>query len=162
MWGLLSSGKMHSHDKMSGMDDMCSMNMSFTWSFKNLCIIFPNWRITSTFSLIVSLIVIVFLTAGYEGVRKVARTCDCGPPAHGTTERSALLPPNTHHQARSLQKSRIVKAALYAIQVAYSFFIMLLFMTYNGWIMLAVTVGAFFGYMIFSADEPVEKSVACH
>jgi len=36
-------------------------------------------------------------------------------------------------------------------------------MTYNGWIMLAVTLGAFLGYYIFGSDDtPTAKSVACH
>jgi solute carrier family 31 (copper transporter), member 1 len=76
----------------------------------------------------------------------------------------------------------MVKAALYAVQVFYSFFIMcvlrwsnllclvdeadqtirLLFMTYNGWIMLAVAVGAFGGYLAFGSDSSATKSVACH
>lgn len=37
----------------------------------------------------------------------------------------------------------------------------LLFMTYNGWIMLAVAVGAFVGYLMFSNSSPT-KSAACH
>lgn len=37
----------------------------------------------------------------------------------------------------------------------------LLFMTYNGWVMLAVAVGAFVGYMVFGS-ESATKSVACH
>jgi solute carrier family 31 (copper transporter), member 1 len=37
----------------------------------------------------------------------------------------------------------------------------LLFMTYNGWIMLAVAVGAFVGYLMFSGSSST-KSVACH
>lgn len=75
------------------------------------------------------------------------------------------------------KKVRLVKAALYALQVFYSFFIMwvytgnssgaradhdrLLFMTYNGWVMLAVAVGAFVGYIGFGNSSPT-KSVACH
>jgi len=35
-------------------------------------------------------------------------------------------------------------------------------MTYNGWVMLAVAVGAFVGYLGFSVDMPATKSVACH
>lgn len=35
-------------------------------------------------------------------------------------------------------------------------------MTYNGWIMIAVAVGAFVGYMAFTTDLPATKSVACH
>jgi hypothetical protein len=37
----------------------------------------------------------------------------------------------------------------------------LLFMTYNGWVMLAVAVGAFIGYMAFGSGGAT-KSVACH
>lgn len=37
----------------------------------------------------------------------------------------------------------------------------LLFMTYNGWIMLAVAVGAFVGYLLFG-NSSATKSAACH
>lgn len=90
-------------------------------------------------------------------------------------ERSPLWSGNA--AATEEQKGRIVKAALYGIQVFYSFFIMwvslvtdvggvadlgrLLFMTYNGWIMLAVGVGAFIGYLMFGGSS-VSKSAACH
>lgn len=33
-------------------------------------------------------------------------------------------------------------------------------MTYNGWIMLAVAVGAFLGYIMFGGEAA--KSVSCH
>lgn len=44
----------------------------------------------------------------------------------------------------------------------YSFFIMLLFMTYNGWVMISVALGAVLGYLVWGAELGVEKSVACH
>ena len=34
-------------------------------------------------------------------------------------------------------------------------------MTYNGWVMLSVAVGAFIGYLGFSGSSST-KSVACH
>jgi hypothetical protein len=37
----------------------------------------------------------------------------------------------------------------------------LLFMTYNGWIMLSVAVGAFIGHLAFGPDSS-SKTVACH
>lgn len=52
--------------------------MLFTWSTKNLCIVFPQWRVTGPFSLFVSLVVIVLLTAGYEGMRQVTRRYEAG------------------------------------------------------------------------------------
>ncbi|KAK8236230.1 Ctr copper transporter [Phyllosticta capitalensis] len=63
--------------------------------------------------------------------------------------------------ARDQKRATIVKGVLYAVQVFYSFFIMLLFMTYNGWVMLSVAVGAFIGYVVFS-NTSATKSVACH
>ena len=47
--------------------------MLFTWDTENLCIVFPSWRVTGTFSLIWSLIAVVLLTAGYEAIREVSR-----------------------------------------------------------------------------------------
>ncbi|KAL8682147.1 MAG: hypothetical protein Q9186_001768 [Xanthomendoza sp. 1 TL-2023] len=68
----------HDHTDHGGMhmpseDPTCSMNMLFTWDTTNLCIIFPQWRIYSTFSLFMSLIAVIILTAGYEFVRDMSR-----------------------------------------------------------------------------------------
>lgn len=38
----------------------------------------------------------------------------------------------------------------------------LLFMTYNGPVMIAVAVGAFVGYLAFGEDVSAAKTVACH
>lgn len=38
----------------------------------------------------------------------------------------------------------------------------LLFMTYNGLVMIAVAVGAFVGYLAFGQETSATKSVACH
>ena len=38
----------------------------------------------------------------------------------------------------------------------------LLFMTYNGWVMIAVAVGAGVGYFIFGAHTKATKETACH
>jgi copper transporter 1 len=47
--------------------------MLFNWSSKNLCIIFRSWRITGPISFFFSLVAIVLLTAGYEGIRSLTR-----------------------------------------------------------------------------------------
>ncbi|KAF2397610.1 Ctr-domain-containing protein [Trichodelitschia bisporula] len=156
MPGHMPGHTMPGHD-MPGMGGhKCNMNMLFTWDTTDLCIVFHGWHISSTLSLIASLLAIVALTAGYESVRELSRRYEAGYalklentprkyPSRGEVERSG----------------RIVKAAFYAVQVFYSFFIMLLFMTYNGWVMLAVAVGAFVGYLAFG-NSSATKSVACH
>jgi copper transporter 1 len=47
--------------------------MLFTWSTHNMCIIFPEWRVQGTGSLIASLFAIILLCAGYEAVRSFTR-----------------------------------------------------------------------------------------
>ncbi|KAL2358150.1 Ctr copper transporter [Cryomyces antarcticus] len=153
------------HGDMGGGEPMCSMNMLFTWDTNNLCIVFKSWRIRSTTSLLFSLLAIVALTAGYELVRETSRQYEerCRKRSDSMTndgEASSLLWAGRQTSVVE-KKSKMIKAALYAVQVFYSFFIMLLFMTYNGWVMLAVAAGAFVGYLMFS-DSTATKSAACH
>ncbi|CAL8575412.1 copper transpport protein [Xanthoria parietina] len=149
----------HDHMGHGGMDmpsdgAKCSMNMLFTWDTTNLCIVFPQWRVSSTITLIISLLGVILLTAGYEFVREMSRRYETS-----SAEYVNKLPRKNVDDAEKKQK--LVKAVFYAVQVFYSFFIMLLFMTYNGWVMLSVAVGAFVGYLAFG-DSSSTKSVACH
>jgi len=148
---------------MPGMDHghKCNMNMLFTWDTTDLCIVFRSWHVSGTFSLIVALIGIILLTAGYEAVREASRRYEAyaNKALEGRRGGDDLRGRNAGSNAE--QQAKLVKAALYAVQVFYSFFIMLLFMTYNGWIMLAVAVGAFVGYLLFANSSPT-KSAACH
>jgi len=149
----------HDHTGHGGMDmpsagHKCNMNMLFTWDTTDLCIVFRGWHVSSTFTLILSLIGVAALTAGYELVREVSRRYEAS-----SNEYLNNLPRRS--TVNSERKTKAVKALLYALQVFYSFFIMLLFMTYNGWIMLAVAVGAFIGYSAFGGSSAT-KSVACH
>ncbi|KAE8548813.1 hypothetical protein EYB25_009194 [Talaromyces marneffei] len=191
----------HSHMDHGDMDmghggGHCVTNMLFTWSTHNMCIIFPEWRVQGTGSLIASLFAIILLCAGYEAVRSFTRlyevshtqrlkafsssvlvdTENVGPrttsgdvefPEEDTRREGLARFTNSLLVGRDSKqvlerRGRVIMAALYAAQVFYSFFIMLLFMTYNGWVMISVAVGAFVGYLVFGGDAPVTKSAACH
>ncbi|KAL7792961.1 Ctr copper transporter family domain-containing protein [Trichoderma ceciliae] len=92
---------------------------------------------------------------------------------------------NRSGQNRELVSKRghVIKATLYAIQNFYAFMLMyvpslrlkfpalpsnlkpkprLVFMTYNGWVMVAVSLGAFFGYLLFGHATSAIKDNACH
>ncbi|GAM41045.1 Ctr copper transporter family protein [Talaromyces pinophilus] len=191
----------HSHMDHGDMDmghggGQCVTNMLFTWSTHNMCIIFPEWRIQGTGSLIASLFAIILLCAGYEAVRSFTRlyeathtqrlkafsssvlvdTENAGPrttsgdvesPEEDTRREGLARVTNSLLVGRDSKqvlerRGRVIMATLYAVQVFYSFFIMLLFMTYNGWVMISVAVGAFVGYLVFGGDAPATKSAACH
>ncbi|CAO2657005.1 Nn.00g058080.m01.CDS01 [Neocucurbitaria sp. VM-36] len=151
------------HGDHGGMDHghTCNMNMLFTWDTTDLCIVFRGWHINGTSSLIFSLFAIILLSAGYELVREVSRRYEEHTKRASESRRDGDDVRGRNVGRNQDQQTKIIKAILYAVQVFYSFFIMLLFMTYNGWVMLAVAVGAFVGYLSFSRSSST-KSVACH
>ncbi|DAA75780.1 TPA_exp: hypothetical protein A8136_1502 [Trichophyton benhamiae CBS 112371] len=157
------------HHKHGDMDmGECSMNMLFTFSTKNLCIVFPQWRVTGLFSLLLSLAAVVLLVAGYEALRDFTRQYELatlGQKDLPSTNAGVSVSVNDTTQALrgsvAERKAKVTRAGLYAAQVFYSFFIMLLFMTDNGWVMLAVAAGAFMGHLMFG-ESSASKTVSCH
>lgn len=103
-----------------------------------------------------------------------ARDKMCSPPpmnrAHCFTQ--GEMPEATRSSRRSLSRLRCMRCRCSTRSSSCKWFIncgrdagadgyRLLFMTYNGWIMLAVAVGAFVGYLLFANSSPT-KSAACH
>ena len=69
--------------------------MLFTFSTDGLCIIFPQWRVTGPISLLLSLVAVALLTAGYEGVREISRRYEASQEAQkrifsGTSSSTAV------------------------------------------------------------------------
>lgn len=61
--------------------------MLFTWDTTNLCIVFKQWHIRGTPSLIVSLLAVVVLCAGFEALRAFCSRYDTW-----TAQRAEELP----------------------------------------------------------------------
>ncbi|RYP54804.1 hypothetical protein DL769_010288 [Monosporascus sp. CRB-8-3] len=158
------------HGDMGMGGDKCNMNMLFTWDTTNLCIVFRQWHVRGPASLVVSLMAIVAICAGYEALREATRRYEAWT---GKQEEAAgpirLVgrmnePPKLRrsNQGEVSKRRRLIKSVLYGVQNFYAFMIMLLFMTYNGWVMIAVAVGAGIGYYVFGSHTKATKETACH
>lgn len=65
--------------------------------------------------------------------------------------------------ARLSKQREFVRSSIYAGLVAISFWLMLVFMTYNGYLMIATVLGAGFGHFIFGNGRLTgDKSIQCH
>jgi copper transporter 1 len=51
---------------------------------------------------------------------------------------------------------------MYAILMGISFWLMLVFMTYNGYLMIALVLGAGVGHYVFGQEKPAARSISCH
>lgn len=124
--------------------------MVFTWDWHNTCVVYKWWHVKTTQGFLGTMVAIVVLSMLYEFLRNWIRTW--------RTRRQLSL-------AAPAQKSppalRSKMALLYAVQVGYSFMLMLVFMTYNGWYMLAVVAGAALGFYLWG-DEAEARSMSCH
>ncbi|KAL8761995.1 MAG: hypothetical protein Q9184_001942 [Pyrenodesmia sp. 2 TL-2023] len=95
----------HDHMGHGGMDmpsagPKCNMNpltllvqMLFTWDTTDLCIIFRQWHVYSTFSLLMSLIGVIILTAGYELIRDTSRRFEASSAEYMNNLPSKTFPP---------------------------------------------------------------------
>ncbi|KAK9478218.1 Ctr copper transporter family-domain-containing protein [Lipomyces japonicus] len=133
----------------------CKMNMLFTWNSEDLCIVFEWWHIRTGFGFFVSLIAIVLLSMGYEYARNLVANLEADLESSSSSTAS-------RRDQKVQRRIKITKGLIYAVQVFYSFFLMLVFMTYNGWVMLAVTAGAFLGHVLWSTPLSKSKGMSCH
>lgn len=127
---------------MPGMDDdRCSMNMIFTWDWKNSCIVFKWWHVKTPTGFVVTLIAITLLGAFYELFKAWFSRWE--------RNELATLAASNSPTAVQERKFKLKRGVFYGFQVLYSFWLMLVFMTYNGWYMLAIAVGAGLGNFIW-------------
>ncbi|KAI8345390.1 Ctr copper transporter [Mortierella sp. GBAus27b] len=155
---------------------MCSMNMLFNWDTENVCVVFESWKINSPLSLVFSCIIVIGLTASYELLRAQARRYEErlleGARKRHTSERSSggaengdetpLLPSGVAVLRLSNQQ-QLTRSLFYMAQVFVGFFLMLVFMTYNGYLMASTVIGAGVGFFYFG--DPLtssSKALRCH
>ncbi|KAF9584371.1 hypothetical protein BGW38_006703 [Lunasporangiospora selenospora] len=114
----------------------CSMNMLFNWSTENLCV-----RLM-------------------DGDRKRGESMASGSQ---TSDDTPLLN-NRQHTVKLTNRQQLTRSLLYMVQVFMGFFLMLIFMTYNGYLMISTAVGAGLGFFYFGADtlSPASKALSCH
>lgn len=135
----------------SGELSKCSMNMLFTWDTTDLCVVFRWWHVRTNPGLVLTLLTIIALSAGYEYLRYRIRLIDIDAQNQTTLG-------NTSNDNSGI---RLRQSIGYALQVGYSYLLMLIFMSYNGWAMLSVAVGAGLGFWIWGGDR-AQKSMSCH
>ncbi|KAK9252559.1 Ctr copper transporter family-domain-containing protein [Lipomyces tetrasporus] len=170
---------------------MCKMNMVFTWDPTDVCVVFKWWRIRGPGTLIASLVGIILLGIGYEYLRTLTSapliadtdkdefdsdSTASSPLSMTPTLVDVSIPPpitalsDTTNYGTLVTRGKFnffkryrarLRSVLYAIQVLYSFFIMLTAMTYNGWIIIAVGVGALIGHLLYG-ERARSRTMSCH
>ncbi|KAJ7497596.1 Ctr copper transporter family-domain-containing protein [Mycena latifolia] len=172
----------------------CSMNMLWNTQIVDTCIVFRSWHVSSTASLIGSCIAIMALGVFYEYLRAFQKSLDTrialalvasgkGKARAASGTRSGRSSPDedagllTGRRIFKIASTgtpvpfllRVLRAALYGATVFLSFFLMLVFMTYNAYLIFATVFGAALGHFVFGGTINIDallseesKGMACH
>ncbi|KAI0048284.1 Ctr copper transporter [Auriscalpium vulgare] len=189
----MDHGDHSGHDMPMG--PRCSMNMLWNTQIIDTCVVFRQWHISSHFIFALSFLAIIAISLGYEWLRSYQRVVDVriasvlargkgrdkglvsgrsSPEVVGVDVEEAGLLSGRPRKANGVPVpllSRLFRAGLYGSQVFVSFFLMLVFMTYNAYLILAVVLGASIGHYVYGGEMDVDavlsgngggKGMACH
>lgn len=181
----------HNHMKHGSMDhtaadtsDACAgmgmhgMLMTFHGGYCEN-VLFESWKISSIGGLVGSMIGIMIMAALYEGL-KYYREYLFWKTYNALQYRSVTMPQEKNVVAEDNRVVHMVgevihkqpptmlswmhtfQTLLHIVQIVLSYFLMLIFMTYNVWLCFAVVFGAAIGYFLFGWKKSVIVDVTEH
>uniref|UniRef100_T1H6C0 Copper transport protein n=1 Tax=Megaselia scalaris TaxID=36166 RepID=T1H6C0_MEGSC len=118
----------------------------------NETILFSSWTISSVGGLIGSMVAIFLMATLYEGLKYYREYL-----FWKTYNLLEYRPVPT-----MISWNHLYQTLLHIFQVTLSFLLMLIFMTYNVWLCLAVVLGAAVGYFLFCWKKSVIVDVTEH
>ncbi|XP_037653340.1 high affinity copper uptake protein 1 isoform X2 [Choloepus didactylus] len=164
-----TSSASHSHGGGNG-NMMMMMPMTFYFGFEKVEILFSGLVINTAGEMAGAFVAVFLLAMFYEGL-KIARERLLRKSQVSIRYNSMPVPgPNgtilmeTHKTVgqQMLSFPHLLQTVLHIIQVVISYFLMLIFMSYNGYLCIAVAAGAGMGYFLFSWKKAVVVDITEH
>ncbi|XP_005108617.2 high affinity copper uptake protein 1 [Aplysia californica] len=159
--------QMMNHNGQSGMHSM--MKMFFHTGYEDK-VLFEEWTADSKTAMIVACVVMFVVAVLYEGLKFVRelllqRSLQVVKPSPDTYT-DTMTSSSTENMvvktrrgssvvSRVCSCSHVVQTILHVIQAFVSYCLMLVFMTYNVWLCVAVLVGSGVGYFLFGWKRAV-------
>ncbi|KAF1942553.1 Ctr copper transporter [Clathrospora elynae] len=156
----------------------CKINMLWNWDTIDSCFISRSWHNTSKGMFAGNCIGVLLLVIFLEFLRRAGKEYDhyivaqhakslgsFNTPTssissdHGISKTPAATATVAHHMPIAASKFRptivqqAVRALLHMLQFAVAYFVMLLAMYYNGYIIICIFIGAYIGYFIFGWES---------
>ncbi|XP_053730074.1 high affinity copper uptake protein 1 [Synchiropus splendidus] len=153
-----------------GHEGHMGMAMTFNLDYMGVELLFSGLVINSAGEMVAACLGVFLLAILYEGL-KIGREFLLRRSQVNVRYNSMPLPGSdgtvlmeTHKTVgqRMLSPSHFLQTLLHIVQVVVSYFLMLIFMTYNGYLCIAVAAGAGMGYFLFSWRKAVVVDITEH
>ncbi|GAA5932983.1 copper transporter family protein [Sporobolomyces koalae] len=167
-----------SSSSMSGMSGMdmseggCKISMIWNWNTIDACFISKQWRVRSVGDYVGSLIGIFFIVVALEMLRRFGRDYDRRIRAAYWRRETAALAAVASSSKTELPASalvpapfcpsyaqQVVRSVFYGISFGTAYILMLLAMSYNGGVILAIFAGGAVGHFISARDTATPHEV---
>ncbi|XP_055989293.1 high affinity copper uptake protein 1-like [Sorex fumeus] len=144
---LATSGP-HSHGGSAHMS--MTMPMTFYFGYKNVELLFSGLLINSVVAMALAVVAVFLLALGYEGLKRAREglRAQCSPFPRPDGARPKETP-----RPQLLSVAYLLQTVMHVLQVVLSYLLMLIAMTYNAYLGLAVVVGAGAGYWLFGGKK---------
>nr|AGS09123.1 solute carrier family 31 copper transporters member 1 [Poecilia vivipara] len=168
----ISTTTVHDHDHGGGDGGHAghSMAMTFYFGYQNVELLFSQLVINSPGEMFGACVGVFLLAVLYEGM-KIGREILPRRSQVNVRYNSMPLPGadgtmlmETHKTVgqRMLSPAHFLQTVLHIVQVVVSYVLMLVFMTYNAYLCIAVAAGAGMGYFLFSWQKAVVVDITEH
>lgn len=167
---IMDDEHMKHKENMSHDMHMHMMKMYFHFGVDET-VLFSGWKISTVGGMVASVIGIFIMGMLYEGLKYfreflfkqyVSNIQFSTVAITGESGRVSQVHKVEKH--KMLSWAHAIQTTLHIIQIIVSYFLMLIFMTYNVWLCLAVVLGAGVGYFIFGWKKAsvVDITEHCH
>lgn len=138
--------------------------MLWNWYTVGACFLSSEWHITSHGMFAGSCIGVICLVMSLEFLRRSAREWEDYLARHAAQKAASARsnPDSNGNNQKTLPAivrptilQGVIRALLHMLQFAVAYFVMLLAMYYNGYIIICIFIGAFLGYLVFSSFKPI-------
>ncbi|KAK4499173.1 hypothetical protein PRZ48_009686 [Zasmidium cellare] len=158
-----------------GGGDTCKISMLWNWYTIDSCFLAESWHVRSSGAFAGSCIGVILLVMVLEALRRASREYEAFLIRKRLTSSPSLsqvrtasdsgesndksvtaltqpapCPAAVKRQFRPTLFEQLVRALLHMLQFAVAYFIMLLAMYFNGYIIISIFIGAFLGAFVFS------------
>lgn len=140
--------------------------MQFHGGFRE-CVIFDWWNIQTLGAFIGSAIAIFFIVVLYEALKFWREKLYAAKRVQFRASETALTdnsPATVGVVQLMFNRSHAFQTLLHVVQMCISYALMLVAMTYNAWLLLAIVLGAGCGYFLFGwvRQRSVDVEEHCH
>lgn len=163
----------------------CKISMLWNWYTVDSCFIARSWHVRSKGAFAASCVGVFFLVVASQWLHRFVREYDVAlinkyenntklsesklseTSSDLPTAKSALVSTLSHlwllksvspHEIKATPLEHLFRCFLFTVEWGLSYLIMLLFMYYNGFIIISCILGAFAGRLLFTYNEPLNQS----